>query len=88
MWLRILCTLWATASTAALAAPQGLDVVLSQRQSAPPNEEGTHAGYFYTFWSDGTTNATYKNVGPGSYAVEWSGGEVYCGQGWKPGISE
>lgn len=59
---------------------------LSQRQSSTPNEEGTHDGYFFSWWSDGSSPVTYTNLAGGSYSIDWqSGGNLVGGKGWNPG---
>lgn len=67
-----------------LASP--LDLI-TKRQSTP-NSEGTHDGYFYSWWSDGGSPVTYTNLPGGAYSVEWqSGGNFVGGKGWNPGTS-
>jgi endo-1,4-beta-xylanase len=70
--------------TGVFAAPS--DVLgISKRQNTP-NGEGTHNGYFYSWWSDGASPATYTNGNGGSYSVNWqSGGNLVGGKGWNPG---
>lgn len=64
----------------AAAVPQ-----IFARQNTP-NGEGTHDGYFYSWWSDGASPATYTNEAGGSYSVQWqSGGNLVGGKGWNPG---
>lgn len=59
---------------------------LTRRQEITPNEEGTHDGYFFSWWSDGASPVTYTNLEGGSYSVEWqSGGNLVGGKGWNPG---
>lgn len=76
------------AITGALAAPSdvlGPYANLDKRQNTP-NGEGTHDGYFYSWWSDGASPATYTNQAGGSYSVTWqSGGNLVGGKGWNPG---
>ena len=70
-----------TAVAGTLAAPN----LLEPRQNTP-NGEGTHDGYFYSWWSDGASPATYTNLAGGSYSVTWqSGGNLVGGKGWNPG---
>ena len=69
------------AASGVVAAPS-----LFERQQGTPNEEGTHDGYFFSWWSDGASPATYTNLAGGSYSVEWqSGGNLVGGKGWNPG---
>jgi endo-1,4-beta-xylanase len=75
--------------TGVSAAPGGLETLgdrLNSRQSSTPNGEGTNNGYFYSWWSDGASPATYTNGDGGSYSVTWqSGGNLVGGKGWNPG---
>lgn len=81
----------ALAGTAALAAPAadaGEVLSLEKRQSTP-NGQGTHDGFFYSWWSDGASPATYTNLAGGSYRVQWqNGGNLVGGKGWNPGLEE
>lgn len=80
----------ALAATGALTAPTTSDDVaaLEKRQSTP-NGQGTHDGYFWSWWSDGGSPATYTNLAGGGYSVQWqSGGNVVGGKGWQPGLRE
>ncbi|ROT35137.1 hypothetical protein SODALDRAFT_317729 [Sodiomyces alkalinus F11] len=70
-----------TAVSGALAAPG----VVEKRQ-VTPNAEGTHDGWFYSWWSDGASPVTYTNLAGGSYSVTWQrGGNLVGGKGWNPG---
>ncbi|KAH7349818.1 endo-1,4-beta-xylanase A [Plectosphaerella cucumerina] len=76
-----------TALLAAAAAVVGVMGApsLEPRQNTP-NGEGTHDGYFYSWWSDGASPATYTNLAGGGYSVTWqSGGNLVGGKGWNPG---
>lgn len=58
------------------------ELVSRQTQSG----EGTHNGYFYSFWTDGQGQVNYQNGAGGSYSVTWSGnGNWVGGKGWNPG---
>lgn len=73
------------AFTAALAGVLGDTTEIIKRQNTP-NGEGTHNGFFYSWWSDGASPATYTNGAGGSYSVNWqSGGNLVGGKGWNPG---
>ena len=54
-----------------------------------PNSTGTIGSMFYSFWSDGTAQATYTNVAAGEYRVTWTGnvGNFVGGQGWSVGAA-
>lgn len=79
------------AGAGALAAPAAdadQSVALEKRQSTP-NSQGTHDGFFYSWWSDGASPATYTNLAGGKYRIEWqSGGNLVGGKGWNPGLTE
>lgn len=69
-----------------IAAP-GLNPNLESR-AVTPNAEGTHNGFFYSWWSDGNAPATYSNGNGGSYSISWeAGGNLVGGKGWNPGTS-
>lgn len=84
-----------SAAVGVLAAPYG-DNVLVEREDAnvtalekrqvTANSEGTHNGYFYSWWSDGGGYAQYT-MGEGSkYSVNWRNtGNFVGGKGWNPG---
>lgn len=68
------------------ATPAASPMDLMRRQGVTPNEEGTHDGYFFSWWSDGASPVTYTNLEGGSYSVEWqAGGNLVGGKGWNPG---
>ena len=50
---------------------------------------GINGGYFYSWCTDGTGQATYTNGPTGQYSLTWSGnnGNVIGGKGWNPGTS-
>lgn len=63
-------------------------VELLRRQSTP-SSSGTHNGYFYSWWTDGSSPVTYTNGDGGSYSVEWeSGGNFVGGKGWATGSAK
>lgn len=80
----------ALAATGVLAAPTtDSDVVALDKRQNTPNGQGTHDGYFWSWWSDGASPATYTNLAGGGYSVSWqSGGNLVGGKGWKPGLRE
>nr|ABA08462.1 xylanase precursor [Plectosphaerella cucumerina] len=77
------------ASAGVIAAPatDTPEVHELARRQATPNSQGTHDGFFYSWWSDGGAPVTYTNLADGSYSVEWqSGGNLVGGKGWNPGV--
>jgi len=51
-----------------------------------PSAEGTHNGYFYSWWTDGGGDATYTNLEGSRYTVTWRNtGNFVGGKGWNPG---
>ncbi|SPO06297.1 related to Endo-1,4-beta-xylanase [Cephalotrichum gorgonifer] len=81
-------------ATGALAGPvpHGGDSSAIQRRQAiqsTPNSQGTHDGFFYSWWSDGASPVNYTNLAGGSYKIEWQpGGNFYGGKGWETGLTE
>lgn len=71
------------------AAPGAEHAPSIQKRQATPNSEGTHDGFFYSWWSDGASPVNYTNLAGGSYSVEWQpGGNFIGGKGWNPGKTE
>lgn len=56
------------------------------KRAGTPSAEGTHNGYFYSWWTDGGGNAQFT-LGEGSrYSVSWQNtGNFVGGKGWNPG---
>jgi len=50
------------------------------------SQDGTHDGWFYSFWTDGGGPAS-MTLGPaGSYTTDWTNcGNFTAGKGWSPG---
>ena len=80
----------ATAFAGALAAPTSVDVRAPTGLAArgTPSSQGTHNGFFYSWWTDGGADATYTNGNAGSYSVSWkTGGNLVGGKGWATGAA-
>ncbi|RXW16822.1 hypothetical protein EST38_g9041 [Candolleomyces aberdarensis] len=55
-------------------------------RAGTPSSEGTHDGFFYSWWTDGGATATYTNEPKGQFSISWgSGGNLLGGKGWNPG---
>lgn len=54
-----------SAALCALAVPSG-NYSLEAR-AGTPSSSGTHDGFFYSWWTDGASQATYTNGAKGNY---------------------
>lgn len=73
------------AFASAVAPKYGGLAELARRQSVEPGT-GTHDGFYYSYWTDGTGDITYTNGAGGSYSFDWSNtGNFVGGKGWNPG---
>ncbi|CAI4213225.1 unnamed protein product [Parascedosporium putredinis] len=71
----------------AVAAPAEEGFTLDKR-AGTPSSQGTHNGFFYSWWTDNGATATYTNLAGGKYSVSWgTGGNLVGGKGWKPGLT-
>ncbi|RYP67525.1 hypothetical protein DL769_005737 [Monosporascus sp. CRB-8-3] len=51
-----------------------------------PAGQGTHDGFFYSYWTDNQGYVDYNNGARGSYSVTWQNvGNFVGGKGWNPG---
>lgn len=81
----------ALAITGVVAAPAAstTDLIALDKRQSTPSSQGTHGGYFYSWWTDGGASAVYTNLDGGRYTVRWqNGGNLVGGKGWKPGRSD
>ena len=75
-----------SAASGALAHPS-LD---PRQQGLTESQTGESNGYYFSFWTDGSSDVVYTNLDGGSYSAEWSNnqGNWVGGKGWNPGTSD
>ena len=84
-----LSTLLVAYGVVTAAFPKSEGPIRFEKRQATPNSEGTHDGFFYSWWSDGGSPVNYTNLDGGSYSVEWqTGGNFVGGKGWNPGKAD
>lgn len=59
-------------------------------QTITNNTQGTHDGYFYSFWNDGQSGSASMTLGPGgNYSTVWNNiNNFTAGKGWKTGKAD
>ena len=65
-----------------------LAAVAGARPTADRLDSGVfeRANFFNSFWTDGKSKVTYKNLANGQFTVTWDrGGNFVGGKGWNPG---
>jgi endo-1,4-beta-xylanase len=62
------------------------EVPVRRELISSPSGNGTHDGYFWTWWSDNSSPQEYTNKPGGAYSVKWqSPGNFVGGKGWTNG---
>jgi len=58
--------------------------------NATSYQNGTHGGYFYSFWFDQQSGSVTMTLGPeGNYSTQWSNAHNFtAGKGWETGSSD
>src|SRR5690554_2138370 len=59
-------------------------------QTITANTQGTHDGFFYSFWTENPNNGASMTLGPaGNYSTVWNNTLNFtAGKGWKPGKAD
>ena len=59
-------------------------------QTITANTQGTHDGFFYSFWTENPNNGASMTLGPaGNYSAVWNNTLNFtAGKGWKPGTPD
>ena len=63
---------------------------LTYAQTITNNTQGTHNGFFYSFWNDGSRGSASMTLGAaGNYSTTWSNiGNFTAGKGWSVGKAD
>ena len=79
----LLFTLSAVAGVFSAPTPEAAELI----GRSTPSSTGTNNGYYYSFWTDGSSDVTYTNGNAGAYSVKWSNkqGNFVGGKGWATG---
>lgn len=63
--------------------------IVGYSQTITANTQGTHDGYFYSFWTENPNNGASMTLGPGgNYSTTWNNTLNFtAGKGWKVGTA-
>ena len=71
---------------AALVCAVSLCVAGASAQTLTSSQQGTHDGYYYSFWTDGGGSVSFTLNSGGGYSSQWSNvGNWVGGKGWQTG---
>ena len=67
-----------------------LSAHVSEAQTVTTNTQGTHDGFFYSFWNDGQRGSASMTLGAGgNYKTTWNNiNNFTAGKGWKVGSAD